>query len=95
MKLPDHLQLDENLRFRRVGDEGVVVDQRSAEIMVVTEVAVRSLELIRKTGSRQRVLDTIVEEYEVASDKAQADLDRFLEELDNRNLLAKVIQDVR
>jgi hypothetical protein len=77
----DYLALDENVRFRRVVDEGVIVDQRSAEIMHVSGVGIRVLELIRETHSVRGVLAGIVSEFKVPADRARTDLDRFLDTL--------------
>jgi len=43
--LQTRLALDPAARFRRVGDEGVVVQQSSAEVLVVNDTAARLIEL--------------------------------------------------
>jgi hypothetical protein len=48
--LHTRLALDSAARFRRVGDEGVVIQQTSAEVLVVNEIAARLIEL--SNGSR-------------------------------------------
>lgn len=89
MKPRDYLALDENIRFRRVGDEGVIVDQRSAEVMVISEVAVRALELIRDTRSMRDVLAGITGEFEVSLDQARVDMEYFIGTLRSRSMLCK------
>jgi hypothetical protein len=93
--MSSRLKLDDNIRFRRVADEGVVVDQRSAEIMVVTEVAVRTLELIQETGDLDRVHQGIVSEFDVSDERARVDLEAFLAELESRQMLAWGKENVR
>ena len=73
--------------FRAVGDEGVVVDQRRPEVMVVNHLALRVLQLIRETGSRGAVLAALASEYPVDPAVIAADMDRFLEDLRGRDLL--------
>jgi ribosome-interacting GTPase 1 len=83
----DTLALHPEILFRTVDDEGVVVDQRQPEVMVVNGQAVHILELIRTTGSRRAVLNELVEQYDADEATIATDLDAFLEELKQRKML--------
>lgn len=83
----DSLVLHPDVVFRAVGDEGVVVDQRRPEVMVVNHLALRVLQLIRETGSRAAVLATLESEYPVEPTIIAADMDHFLADLHGRGLI--------
>ncbi len=81
------LVLHPDVVFRAVGDEGVVVDQRRPEVMVVNRLALRVLQLIRETGSRGAVLAALASEYPVEPAIIEADMDGFLDDLRRRGLI--------
>ena len=83
----DTLVLHPDILFRAVDDEGVVVDQRQPEVMVVNAQAVEILELIRQTGSRNAVLNELQQKYDADRAVITADLDVFLSELRTRQML--------
>ena len=83
----DSLGLHPDVVFRAVGDEGVVVDQRRPEVMVVNRLALRVLQLIRETGSRSAVLAALESEYPVEPAVIEADMDGFLDDLRRRGLI--------
>ncbi len=83
----DTLVLHPDILFRAVDDEGVVVDQRQPEVMVVNGQAVEILDLIRQTGSRNAVLNELQQKYDAERAVIAADLDDFLDELRIRKML--------
>jgi len=83
----DTLTIHPDILFRAVDDEGVVVDQRQPEVMVVNGEAVYILKLIRETGSRKAVLESLLQEYDADPATIAADLDNFLSELRSRKML--------
>jgi hypothetical protein len=82
------LAFSPDIRFRRVGDEGVVVDQSVPVVMVVNEVGVRALELVREGATQAEVVARIAEEYAVAPETVVADLREYLSDLRGRGILA-------
>ncbi|WP_295393057.1 PqqD family protein [uncultured Thiodictyon sp.] len=84
---PDTLALHPDLVFRAAGDEGVAVDQRKSEILVVNGLGLRVMQLVRAHGSRQAVLTALLAEYEAPAERIAADLDAFLDEMRQRDLL--------
>ena len=83
----DAIALHPDILFRTVDDEGVVVDQRQPEVMVVNAQAVHILELIRATGSRKLVVDELAQKYDADREVISSDLDQFLDELRQREML--------
>lgn len=86
--LDDAIALNPHVRYRTVGDEGVVVNVEHDQVMVVNELGVRTLELIRATGSRKAIVAALVAEYETTPERVEADLEVFLDELRVHRVLA-------
>lgn len=80
-------ELDADILFRAVGDEGVVVDQREPTVLVVNAVALRVLELIRDKASKAAMIAKLAEEFDAAPERIEVDLTQFLLELQSRNML--------
>lgn len=88
MHKQDRLRLHPDILFRAVPPEGVLVDQRIPSVMVVNEPALRILELIRDKGSREAVIDALMEEYDAPPEVIRADVNAFLDDLRHRDMLS-------
>ena len=77
------VSLSENILFRRVADEGVVVDQHNGKVIVVNEIAVRILELYRESGSLESVVDSIAAEYDATPDVIKSDAITLLKQINS------------
>jgi len=71
----------DDVRFRAVGDETVVIRQEAAEALVLNEVAGRLLDLIDGKRTIADLVDRLLEEYEVAPGDVVGDVKEYLEEL--------------
>lgn len=76
-----HWQLNEQLRFRAVGEEGVVVDQRNGNVMVVNAVGLHLLQQLRDGANLAELNASVQAEFAVERDQLEADVTRYLEEL--------------
>lgn len=85
----DALALDPHVRYRAVGEEGVVVNVEHDRVLVVNALGLRTLELIRATGSRGATLAALVTEYDATPERIEEDLERFLAELREHRILAQ------
>jgi len=79
--LDTRLALDPRVRFRRFEHEGIVIQQTSAEVLVVSEVATRLLELTNGTRSLRECITLLGEEFEADEPTIEADVIRFAGEL--------------
>jgi len=84
--MKDQIVLDENILYRRVAGEGVVVDQRKAQVMVVNEVGIRILELIRESGSIEKIIETVAVEFDADPVTIEADFRKFIEQITEREM---------
>jgi len=79
--LATRLAVDPHVRFRRFEDEGVVINQKTAEAIVVSEVAARLLEMADGARSLEECAALIGEEFDTDRETIERDLLRFASEL--------------
>ena len=83
----DRLTLCPQVLFRVVDEEGVVVHPERGVAIVVNPQGLRILELIRERGSRRAVIEQLAAEYEAPETTIAADVDAFLIQLREQQLL--------
>jgi len=71
----------DDVRFRAVDDETVVIRQEAAEALVLNEVAGRLLDLINGQSTVGALIESLLDEYEVPEDELANDVREYLEEL--------------
>lgn len=76
-----------DVRFRIVDREAVVVRQRSAEVLVMSEVAARILDLADGVRPVREWLDVLADEFEVDRETLEQDVLRFAAELVDEGIL--------
>lgn len=79
--LSSRLSLAPHARFRRFDDEGVIVQQTSAEAIVVNDTAARVVELSDGTRALGDCASIIETEFEAERGDVERDVLRFAEEL--------------
>ena len=82
-------RLCQDVRFRLVGAEGVVIRQRAAEVVVVNEVGARVLQLVQDGVRRTKMHSLLLDEFEADASVLVADVDSFLRELVAAGILAE------
>jgi len=75
------LTLDRQVRFRRFEDEGIVINQKAAEAVVISEVGTRLIELADGTRTLRECAALLSEEFDAAPDVIEQDVIRFAEQL--------------
>ena len=81
------LRLNPRVRFRAVGKEGVMVHMDSGRVIVVSEVGLFLLPLLKESVHREELTAALVKEFDVAQGQATADLDAFIDQLDQEKIL--------
>jgi len=84
------LKRHRSVRFRIVEGEAVVLHQRSAEIMVLDDVATRILALADGVAPVASWVEALGREYDVPPDVLERDLLDFAEEMVREGLLEPV-----
>lgn len=84
------LRLSSRLRYRAVGDDGVLVHLETGRVIVVNEVA---FYIVQQLGEHRMTMpelaDSLVREFEVEPDKAMSDVSVFLVELEEEKGLER------
>lgn len=69
------------MRFRQVGDEGIVVKQSEGEVLVVNEVGAAVMELIDGRRSLGEIIELVQPDYDVSVQALTQDVQEFAREL--------------
>ena len=78
---------NEDFCVREVGDETVFLTLSGSEVLSLNGVGSFVWQQVDGTHSLRDILDIICEEYEVGTELAEADLRRFMAELEEHKLL--------
>jgi hypothetical protein len=78
-----------DVRYRRVGDEGVVLRQRDAEIMVLNETGVRVLSLLDGRRPLAEVVEIMAAEYDAEPGCIEADVMRYVGEMTDAGAIVR------
>lgn len=84
------LKHKDDIRFRIVGDEAVVVRQNAAEVLALNDVGARVLELIDATKTLAQVIDAMSSEYDVAPDDLERDVEKFVAAIRDAGIVEEV-----
>lgn len=74
-------RLRSDVRFRRIEDEGVVLVQDNNEVLGTGTVGTRLLELVDGKTGLDRIVDRLLQEFDVDRSRLEADVERFVGEL--------------
>lgn len=80
-------QLRDDVRYRVVGDEAVVVRQKAAEVIALNDVGARVLELMSETKGIAEIVDTLAREYDVDRPTLERDVESFIGEIVEAGIL--------
>lgn len=70
-----------------LGGEAVVLDPHSGRYYGLNELGARIFELTQKPRSVERLMDMLLQEYNVEAEQLKNDLLKFLHEMEQRNLI--------
>ena len=84
-------QLDEQVRYRRLFDEGVLIHQKQAEALILNETAMAFLELCDGQRSTADIINEMSQQYEVGHDELKEDLKEFVQELTRAGIIRAVV----
>lgn len=83
----ESVNLSPRVRYRAVGDEGVVVHLDSARVIVVSEVGLCILNALSSPTTRESLVTDITNEYDVEEHEAREDINKFLEGLNREKVV--------
>ena len=80
---------NKNIIFRQEEDEAIIFNSDNLDVMLINSVGCLIWSLCDGKNTKEIILKKIVDEFEVTSEETRKDLDRFLLELKNKNLIKK------
>ncbi len=83
------ISLTDQVRFRAVGEDGVLVHLENGRVIVVNEIGLHIVQQLNESKTRVDLTSSIVSEFEVSIEQAETDLDAFLAELDQEQILVR------
>jgi len=79
--------LASHIRYREVAGEGIVLDQRKAELIVVNPLGEQILKLLKNKPTFSIIIDLVLEEYDVDGDVLVADVKEYLSQLETAGII--------
>ena len=83
----ESFNLNPRVRYRAVGEEGVIVHLDSARVIVVSEVGLRVLKALTVPSTRETLAAMIADEFVVTEHQAREDVDVFLAQLGKEQIV--------
>ena len=81
------VKLDEDLQLTVLEGSTVVLDAKNGVYLGTNDVGTRIIELLRAHGDPERVVTTLLEEYDVTEEAVRRDVGKILDDLTSRGLL--------
>ena len=88
--MSNSFRVSPEIRYRVIDDEAVVVRQREGDVLVLNQVAARVLQLVGEGLSPAEIGDRVVSEYEAPETTVREDVERFLGELEELDVIEKL-----
>ena len=83
----DTLSISSRVRFRAVGEDGVLVHLDSGRVVVVNGVGLFLVEQLQQPRTRSELSHAITETFDVGTTEAQSDLTAYLDDLAAEDML--------
>jgi hypothetical protein len=85
-------RVSDTVRSTHGQDGAIVLDIRQGQMFNLNFVGSRILELLKDGSAQPEIVDEIVREFGVGRDRAENDVQRFLETLKTNNLVESIDQ---
>lgn len=83
----DTLTISSRVRFRAVGDDGVLVHLDSGRVVVVNGVGLFLVEQLQQPRTRAELAHAITDTFDVGATEAETDLAAYLDDLAAEDML--------
>lgn len=84
------LKHKDDVRYRVVGEEAVVVRQNAAEVLAVNDVGARILELIDAKCTVGQLIETMSSEYDVDRKELTEDIETFVAAMHDAGIVEEI-----
>jgi Coenzyme PQQ synthesis protein D (PqqD) len=82
-----NLKIPDDVMFRILGDEAVILNVASGVYFGLDSVGTRMWQLMSEHGSTDKVIEALVDEYEVEEAQVRQDLDNLIRQLSDKGLV--------
>lgn len=87
MNQPAKICLNTRVRYRAVGEDGVLVHLDDGEIIVVNEVGFFIIQQLDQPRVAADLVAAVIEAFNVTEEQAMADVDAYLQHLESLHLI--------
>lgn len=81
------LKIPDDIMFRVLGGEAVLLNLASGTYFGLDDIGTRMWQLMSEHGSTDKVVEVMLEEYEVEESLLQRDLDKLVKDLTDNGLV--------
>jgi len=81
------ITIPEDVMFRILGDEAVILNVASGVYFGLDNVGTRMWQLISEHGTRDKVIEVMLEEYDVEEAQLRTDLEKLIQQLSEKGLV--------
>lgn len=87
MDLNTKIKIPQSVFIQEIDNETVILDTKTQEYFSINKVGKNIWDMISKTSSLQKILDELVNIYEVPKEQLKNDMINFLEALNQKGLI--------
>jgi hypothetical protein len=81
------LTIPDDVMFRILGDEAVILNVGTGVYFGLDEVGTRMWQLMSEHGSTEKVIEVMLTEYEVDEEQLRGDLETLIQQLSEKGLV--------
>ncbi len=82
-----HLHIDPTLTWRLLDGEAVIVSPQSGQIRVLNHAGALIWQMAAEAKSVGEIIEALMVAYNISADQAQTDLEAFINDLTQRNMM--------
>jgi len=90
INLNSRVRIQEDVLFQELQGEAVLLNLKTGVYLGLNQVGTRIWQLLQEDGALQRVMDVMLQEYDVAQEKLQMDLLNLVGQMEKQGLLAEI-----
>ena len=82
-----YLKLSSSVRYRQIDNQGVLVQLGTGRVIVVNQLGLEIVKSLSSGTTKEKLIETVLQEYGVEYQQAASDIDRYLETLSSEDVL--------
>ncbi|MFC1777597.1 PqqD family protein [Pseudomonadota bacterium] len=87
MDMKEIWQIDDQVRYRRLFDEGVLIHQEQANALILNDTGIAFLELCDGQRNTGEIIESLGDTYDVDAETLAEDLESFISELAGQGII--------